>query len=214
MFHRFAVVVLLLLATVGCSENSTTTPSSPSLSCAYSLSIGPTINGYPSGGSFPVVVSTTPATGCNWNAVSSVAWIHVMDGGSGSGNGSFTFTVDPNTAVPRTGTLTAAGRLITFNQSAGAAGPPPTSGCAFRLTIGSTINGYPDGGNFAAGVIASSDDCSWTTASHASWIHITSGASGTGTGATTFTVDRNPGGPRTGTLTIAGEVVTFNQSRR
>jgi hypothetical protein len=31
---------------------------------------------------------------------------------------------------------------------------------------------------------------------------------------TTFTADPNPGGSRTGTLTIAGEVVTFNQSRR
>src|SRR5262249_37295954 len=188
MFPRFAAATLLMLALTACSQGSsspTPPPTSPSLSCAYALSIGSTINGYPNGGTFPVAVVTTPSTGCSWNAVSNAAWIHVVDGGVGSGNGTFTFTVDANAGAPRTGTLTAAGRLIPINQSAGAA---PISACVFSLTIGSTISGYPDGGNFAVGITASSGDCAWRSASHASWIHITSGSSGVGTGAMTFTV--------------------------
>jgi len=106
---------------------------------------------------------------------------------------------------------------VACDQDSSSSSPTPSSpslSCAYSLSIGTTINGYPNGGRFSAGVIASSGNCNWTAATHVPWIHITSGASGTGTGATAFTVDPNTGGARTGTLTIAGEIVTFNQSRR
>jgi hypothetical protein len=44
-------------------------------------------------------------------------------------------------------------------------------------------------------------------------LHITSGASGTGNGAVTFTADSFGGSSRTGTLTIAGQTFTVNQVR-
>ena len=57
--------------------------------------------------------------------------------------------------------------------------------------------------------------CTWTSTANASWLHITSGASGTGNGTVTFTADSFPGGgsSRTGTLTIAGQTFTVNQVR-
>ena len=182
------------------------------MSCAYALSIGPTVNGDSQGAAFSVAVTTTPSTTCTWSAVSNAGWIHVTAGGSGTGSGTFTFSVDANTGAARSGTLTVAGRVITFNQAA-AVTPPPTPACAFTLTVGTTINGYPDGSMVSVG-ITTTTGCTWTAVSNASWIHILGGASGSGSGATIFDVDANPGPPRTGTLVIADETITFNQSSK
>ena len=220
MVRRFALAALVLVVTSACGQSSSpTSPSStaPTPSCAYSLSIGDTINGYPTGGSFDVGVTTTPATGCAWTAVSNASWLHITSSASGSGNGTFTFTADANaTGAARTGTLTAAGRLITFNQAAAAAPlPPPTPACVFKLSISDTINGYPDGGTFPVGItVTQGSDCGWTSVAFASWLHVIEGSSGTGSGTTTFVADPNPGEARTGSLRIAGEVVLFKQSAR
>jgi hypothetical protein len=212
--HRLAVATLLLFFAAGCGQSSSPPVTSPTPSCAYTLSINDTINGYPEGGNFSVGVTTTPSTGCTWNAASNASWIHVTSGASGTGNGTFAFSVDSNTGPARTGTLTAAGRLITFNQTAGAA-PAPTPACVFALSIGSTIAGYPDGGVFTVGVTnTSGSNCAWTAAAFASWLHVTQGASGTGNGTVTFTADPNHGDARVGMLVIAGEEITFRQTGR
>jgi len=210
--HRLAIAMLLLLFAAGCGQSSSpATTTSPTPSCAYSISVNDTINGYPDGGNFTVGVTTMPSTGCAWTAVSNAAWIHITSGASGTGNGTFAFTVDANTGPARTGTITAAGRLITVNQTTTASMPTPN--CTFTLSIGSTINGYPDGGNFTVGVTnTAGSNCQWTAVSHADWIHITAGASGLASGTVVFAVDPNHGDDRTGTLTIAAEVVTFHQT--
>ena len=53
--------------------------------------------------------------------------------------------------------------------------------------------------------------CTWTATSNASWLTITSGASGTGSGDVTYSVAANSGGVRTGTLTIADQTLTVTQ---
>ena len=66
----------------------------------------------------------------------------------------------------------------------------------------------------ATGVVAvtTSAGCSWTAASNVPWLHITSGASGTGPGQVGYSVDANAtASQRTGTLTIAGLISTVNQ---
>jgi hypothetical protein len=55
--------------------------------------------------------------------------------------------------------------------------------------------------------------CLWTAASNATWITVTSGASGSGSGPVTFSVAANTGTTsRTGTLTIAGSTFTVTQA--
>jgi hypothetical protein len=54
--------------------------------------------------------------------------------------------------------------------------------------------------------------CGWTAESAAPWIQIVSGAAGTGPGDVTFTVAASTGAARSGTVTIAGQVFTVNQS--
>ena len=60
--------------------------------------------------------------------------------------------------------------------------------------------------------IITGTQCSWTAVSAVSWITVSSGATGSGIGAVTFSVALNPtGAPRTGTLTIAGQTVSVTQ---
>ena len=54
--------------------------------------------------------------------------------------------------------------------------------------------------------------CAWTASSNASWLSITSGASGSGNGSVGFSVAANTGGARSGTLTVAGQTFTVNQA--
>lgn len=65
------------------------------------------------GGSVAFTVITDP--GCLWNAVSNLGWAAVTTGATGSGTGTVTLTVQPNSGPPRSGTVTAAG--LTFNLS-------------------------------------------------------------------------------------------------
>src|SRR5207248_677104 len=54
--------------------------------------------------------------------------------------------------------------------------------------------------------------CGWTAASNSSFVHVTSGASGSGNGTVTYSVDANvTSSQRTGTLTIGGQTFTIIQ---
>ena len=73
---------------------------------------------------------------------------------------------------------------------------------------------YPaSGGNGTLNVTAD-PGCTWTASSNSPWITVT-GATGTGTGTVDYTVAQYVGKPkkRTGTMTVAGRIVTIQQSR-
>jgi hypothetical protein len=58
-------------------------------------------------------------------------------------------------------------------------------------------------------------NCPWQATSNAPWLTITSGASGSGNGTVKYSVAMNTtGSPRAGTLTIAGQTFTVNQSNQ
>jgi hypothetical protein len=206
---------LLAIFAVGCS-NSNSTPTAP---CAYTLS-NSNISSSAIGGDSAVTVTTT--SGCAWSASTNASWIHITSVGSTSGTGVVNFTVDSNSiGSSRTGTLTVANQTVTVTQAAGSQPPPPPPPpqCTYTLSVGATIDGYPSGGSFTVTVTTQSG-CGWTASTTASWIHIagapgTAGGSfsGIGTGSFIFTVDPNhTGSNRTGTMSIAGQAVTFNQS--
>jgi uncharacterized protein (TIGR03437 family) len=67
------------------------------------------------GGSGSVAVTST----CAWRAAASAAWITIGGPGSGTGNGTVPFTVDPNTTTqPRSATLTIGDQSVVINQAA------------------------------------------------------------------------------------------------
>lgn len=106
--------VLVAMIAAACGGPSST-PSSPSPSCSYSVAQPATSFG-PEGGTGTATV--TAASGCGWTAASNAAFVTITQGASVSGNGVAQFTVTANTGAARTATLTIAGTTITVTQSA------------------------------------------------------------------------------------------------
>ena len=70
----------------------------------------------------------------------------------------------------------------------------------------------PDGGDEAVSVNAAGP-CAWTAASNATWITISQGAAGTGSGTVVYTVEPNTDSvSRQGSITVAGVTVTIDQA--
>ena len=83
--------------------------------------------------------------------------------------------------------------------------------CTF--TIAPTSRDFDAGGGSSGVLItASAAACVRTAVSNAPWISITAGAAGTGNGIVSFSVTPNTGSARTGTITIAWQTYTVNQT--
>ena len=148
-------------------------------------------------------VAVTVANLCTWTAVSNDAFITVTSGASGSGNGTvgYSVAVKPD-AGPRTGTMTIAGLTFTVTQSG--------ADCVFSIMP--TSQHFVVGGGTGTVNVTTPGGCFWNAVSNDAFITITSGASGTGSGAVGFSVAANPNpGNRSGTMTIAAQTFTVTQ---
>jgi len=76
--------------------------------------------------------------------------------------------------------------------------------------ITSAAQSFPIAGG--PGAVSVVGNCAWNAISNVPWITITSASTGTGNGTLTFSVTSNAQGPRTGTLTIAGQTFTVTQN--
>ena len=86
-----------------------------------------------------------------------------------------------------------------------------TTPCTY--SIAPTSQGFGAGGGANNVGVTAGSGCDWTATSNASWIHVTSGASGSGNGSVGYSVDANTlSTPRSGTMTIAGQTFTVNES--
>jgi hypothetical protein len=86
------------------------------------VSIAPTTAVFDEIGGLGSVDVTSPGGCPAWTAVSNDPWITITAGENGTGNGTVSYTVDPNNAVPpRTGTMTIAGRTLDVEQAGGPA---------------------------------------------------------------------------------------------
>jgi hypothetical protein len=163
--------------------------------------------------------------GCPWTARSSVSWITITTTPSGDGNGTVEFRVAFNSQMPRSATVSIANHEFVVTQSGQVPGPTPSptpapiptptpEPPACTVTVDSRPQAFPYGGGAGTPIgVSSQSGCSWAAHSNASWISITSGASGSGGGSVAFSVAPNTGLARTGTLTIASTTVTVSQVR-
>jgi hypothetical protein len=179
--------------------DQTFTVSQAATGCSYSINPTQQAFGY-AGGTGSVSVTTDP--NCSWTATSNASWVTITGGASGTGNGTVSYSVAANTSVARSGTLTIAGQTFTVNQAA--------LNCSYSISPSSTSIAAAGGTGSVA--VTASAGCSWTAASNAAWISITSGASGSGSGSVGYSVSANTDGARTGTLTIAGQTFTVSQA--
>jgi uncharacterized protein (TIGR03437 family) len=94
--------------------------------CTFSL--GSASTGIPAGGG-PATVSVSADPGssgstCPWMAKASASWITLASGAGGSGNGTVSFNIAPNSGGARQGTITVAGLTYPVSQDAALSGPP------------------------------------------------------------------------------------------
>jgi hypothetical protein len=129
-----------------------------------------------------------------------------------TGLGSGTYTVTPEktgysfTPVNRTVTLSGA-NAVNQNFAAALGG-----GGACTYSISPTSQSFSAAGGAGSAGVTAPAGCNWTAVSNAVWITITGGSSGSGNGTVNYSVAANAGSARTGTMTIAGQTFTVNQS--
>lgn len=169
--------------------------------CSYAISLSASAFGA-EGGAGTATVTTTP--GCEWTASGSEPWLTVAPPGGGSGSGTVAFSVAANTGGARAATLTVAGQGFAVTQSWAQAS------CRFAVSPGSRA--VDSGGGTGTFDVVTTGGCEWMAASNASWLAVTAGAHGSGSGTVTFSAAFNSGAARSGTLSIAGETVTVVQA--
>jgi formylglycine-generating enzyme required for sulfatase activity len=88
---------------------------------------------------------------------------------------------------------------------------PEQGSCEFSLTPTSRDHG--SGGGSGSISVTTLAGCSWSATPGAGWLHITGGASGTGSGTVSYSVDANTTiNPRSATITAGGQPFTVNQA--
>ena len=168
--------------------------------CTFSLS-SPGSSAPAAGGTGTVGVSA--ASGCAWTASSGATWLTITSGAAGTGNGPVSFSAAPNDGTSRTGTLTIAGQTFTVTQ-------PGTTQSACSYTVRPSEVEITRQGRALRIAVTTSNNCSWTASTTASWLEIVSGT-GTGSADVVLNIAANPGGERVGTLQVADQVVTITQ---
>ncbi len=140
---------------------------------------------------------------CGWTAISNDSWIVVVEGDSGSGNGKVFYEVRDNfSTIPRTGTISVGGQTFTVVQNG------IVTSCDYGMSP--SLRSFASGGGAGSVSMTATPGCSWSATANVSWITFTS-ASGVGNGTMSYTVGVNPGGTRTGRITVAGRVHTVKQ---
>jgi hypothetical protein len=85
-----------------------------------------------------------------------------------------------------------------------------TATCSYSIsTTGASV---VMAGGTGTVTVNSAAGCPWTASRNASWITVTGGSSGSGSGTVSYSVASNTGSARSGTLTIAGKTFTVSQA--
>ena len=151
-------------------------------------------------------VSAAPS--CAWSATSEVPWVTVTSGAQGTGNGAVLYAVARNTEIPdRRGNLLVAGRTIELTQAG------DTGGCRYSVAP-IEFNVCMSVPNELTTAMTTQPSCPWTASPGASWVTVTGGASGTGSGSIRFRVSDNWDPPRDGVVMVRWPTPTAGQNLR
>ncbi len=144
----------------------------PSVACSYSLA--PTSVNVPATqttGSFSIIA---PA-GCPWSVNSNSGFVSAS--GSGTGNGTISYTVMPNSETDRVATISVGGQTFTINQAG--------QNCTF--TISPTVIAVGRQQSIRTISVNTQPGCIWTATASQTWLELQN-TSGTGTGTITFRI--------------------------
>jgi hypothetical protein len=185
------------------TSGNTPPPPPPPGECTYQVSPDTAqANASQTDGSFAVVSQT----GCSWTAVSDESWLTITAGSSGSGAGQVVYRAAANSATAsRTAHIDVNGAVFTLVQVG--------ANLICNYSINPTSESFSADGGTGDIDVDSGLLCPWTASTTASWIEITSGLLGTGSGSVQYQVDANSDtSPRTGTIRIAGFDFTVQQA--
>ncbi len=195
-----ALVVIAALLAAGCSATSSTLSAPTPPKCVITTTLSPVTIGAEGG---PGRASVVASRECAWAASSEAAWIIITDGQSGQGDGSLSFEVAANpSSAARTASIIVNDQRVALTQAA--------APCRFTLDHSTDAFGSPGGSGGV--VVTTASGCEWTASSVVSWISITAGATGAGSGTVAFTVASSSGGARRGEIEIAGRTFTVEQA--
>ncbi|MDQ6665931.1 MAG: hypothetical protein M3Z23_16240 [Acidobacteriota bacterium] len=141
----------------------------------------------------------------SFTASSSSPWLSVSPQ-TGTAPAAIQVSVSPSLAPGNySGSITIGLSVVPVTVAVGA------SGCVYTLNPASQSFGSNGGsGSFT---ITTSAGCAWTPTSSSPFITVTSGGTGNGNGTVAYSVAANSGGgPRGGTIGIAGKAFTISQS--
>ena len=169
--------------------------SGTSPACTWSLSPASASAGSAAGAGS---IGITTQSGCAWNAASNAGWLTA--GTSASGSGTLAYSYGVNTGPARSAALTIGGTTFTLSQA---------SGCTY--TLGTTSVSVPAAGASGSTTLSTSAGCTWTASSSASWLSVTTAASGTGSATVGYSVGANTGAARSANITVGGRTLLVSQ---
>jgi len=141
-------------------------------------------------------------TGCQWSAVSNAPWLAITSGSSGTSSGNVSFSVAANpVTIPRTGAILAGNGSTTGTFTVTQVGV-----CTYSLSEGPIV-AIPPSGETNTVTVTTQSGCVWSAVSNASWLTITAGVSGTGTGSFTYRA-----APNSGTADLSGTITVMSQT--
>jgi hypothetical protein len=170
--------------------------------CAVTLS--PTVAAVPPGEATGSLMVAAPVD-CAWTAVGSVAWLTIATGATGIGNGVIAYAVGANTGpLARSGTIAVNESTFSVNQD----GDPAL--CTYVVTPLSFTPCISEPSSMTA-MVTTQAACTWTATAAASWITVTGGQSGTGSGSISFRVTDNFDSRRFGNVQVRWPTVNPGQ---
>ena len=147
----------------------------------------------------PVVLPASANLSGPFAPASNEPWLAIT--GVTNGVVSFAFTANLS-GGNRSAGISILGQAVAVTQS----------GAGYILGTTTRVEGPAAGGDSDI-LVVSPGTATWTASANAPWLHLsTANQSGTGGTNVMFTFDANTGGPRNGTLTIAGQTVTVYQA--
>ena len=191
------------ISTVPAGQPAASDP--PSVACTFAIpeehlsrDVGP------AGGAFTVPITTQPS--CTWTVTTAAPFV-VVDPSSGTGSGGVLVTVASNSGDSRVTPLTVAGEVVTIRQGAASA---PSPGCTLAVTPGE-LAVPASGGTVSVAVGGAGKSCEWTATTPDAFLEIVSASPQVGDGTVNIRIAANTGRVRTGSLTVAGRLVTVTQ---
>jgi BACON domain-containing protein/all-beta uncharacterized protein len=199
---RAALAVGVVSIFIAACTSVDTSVVGPSAGPKCQVSVGGTPASFgPGGGTGTMNIATT--RDCTWSITAVPAWISINGDRGGQGEAAVGFTVAANPVpVARSGALGVGTEVVQISQEA--------APCRFSLNRGE--DSIAAAGGSLTVQLDTLTGCNWLATSDVPWVGISSGQSGSASGAVVLQVAANSGAARTGTVRIAGQLFTVKQT--